>query len=126
MLTLVLVGGIAWYERSRPSARMIALVAALAAVADGGVGACRPRRGVARDRERTATRATRARLRMRARRLRLRRPARLLRDGRLRRRAVARPLPGALGSRPSLQRRPRRRQLRARLCRRPGDGADDL
>ena len=54
-----------------------------------------------------------ARARLRARRLRLRRAARPLGDGHLRRRAVARPLPGALGARAPVQRRPRRRQLRA-------------
>src|SRR5918992_3656891 len=36
LLALVLVGGFAWYERSRPPARMIALVAALAALAIAG------------------------------------------------------------------------------------------
>src|SRR3989442_11965906 len=36
MLALVLVGGFAWYERSRPPARMVALVAALAALAVAG------------------------------------------------------------------------------------------
>ena len=44
--------------------------------------------------------------------LRLRRAARPLGDGHLRRRAVARPLPGALGARDPVQRRPRGRQLR--------------
>ena len=44
----------------------------------------------------------------------------------LRRRAVARPLPGDLGARRPVQRRPRRRQRRARARRRPGAGADDL
>jgi energy-coupling factor transport system substrate-specific component len=33
LLALVLVAGIAWYERSRPNSRMVALVAALAALA---------------------------------------------------------------------------------------------
>src|SRR4051794_18788110 len=36
LLALVLVGGFAWYERSRPPARMVALVAALAALAVAG------------------------------------------------------------------------------------------
>jgi len=36
LLGLVLAGGFAWYERSRPPARMIALVAALAALAVAG------------------------------------------------------------------------------------------
>ncbi|HEX2128687.1 MAG TPA: hypothetical protein VHF58_05675 [Solirubrobacterales bacterium] len=36
LLALVLVGGFAWYERSRPPARLIALVAALAALAIAG------------------------------------------------------------------------------------------
>jgi uncharacterized membrane protein len=36
LLALVLAGGFAWYERSRPSARMVALVAALAALAVAG------------------------------------------------------------------------------------------
>jgi Squalene-hopene cyclase C-terminal domain/Prenyltransferase and squalene oxidase repeat len=36
MLALVLVAGFAWYERSRPSSRMVALVAALAALAVAG------------------------------------------------------------------------------------------
>jgi uncharacterized membrane protein len=36
ILALVLVAGFAWYERSRPSARMVALVAALAALAVAG------------------------------------------------------------------------------------------
>jgi hypothetical protein len=36
LLGLVLVGGFAWYERSRPPARMVALVAALAALAVAG------------------------------------------------------------------------------------------
>jgi uncharacterized membrane protein len=36
LLALVLAGGIAWYERSRPPARMVALVAALAALAVAG------------------------------------------------------------------------------------------
>ena len=44
--------------------------------------------------------------------LRLRGAARPLGDGHLRRRAVARPLPGALGARDPVQRRPRGRQLR--------------
>ncbi len=35
-LAAVLVGGFAWYERSRPSARVVALVAALAALAVAG------------------------------------------------------------------------------------------
>src|SRR5918998_4155538 len=35
-LALVLLGGFAWYERSRPSARLVALVAALAALAVAG------------------------------------------------------------------------------------------
>ena len=35
-LTLVLAGGFWWYERSRPSARLVALVAALAALAVAG------------------------------------------------------------------------------------------
>jgi uncharacterized membrane protein len=35
-LALVLAGGFAWYERSRPSARLVALVAALAALAVAG------------------------------------------------------------------------------------------
>jgi uncharacterized membrane protein len=35
-LALVLAGGFAWYERSRPTARLIALVAALAALAVAG------------------------------------------------------------------------------------------
>ena len=35
-LGLVLAGGFWWYERSRPSARMVALVAALAALAVAG------------------------------------------------------------------------------------------
>jgi energy-coupling factor transport system substrate-specific component len=35
-LAIVVVGGFAWYERTRPSARMIALVAALAALAVAG------------------------------------------------------------------------------------------
>jgi energy-coupling factor transport system substrate-specific component len=36
LLALVLCGGLAWYERSRPPARMVALVAALAALAVAG------------------------------------------------------------------------------------------
>ena len=36
LLAAVLVGGFAWYERSRPPARMVALVAALAARAVAG------------------------------------------------------------------------------------------
>ncbi|MEO8093020.1 MAG: prenyltransferase/squalene oxidase repeat-containing protein, partial [bacterium] len=36
LLGLVIAGGIAWYERSRPSSRMVALVAALAALAVAG------------------------------------------------------------------------------------------
>src|SRR4051812_42033570 len=36
LLALVLVGGFAWYERSRPPARLVALVAALAALAVAG------------------------------------------------------------------------------------------
>jgi energy-coupling factor transport system substrate-specific component len=36
LLTLVLAGGFAWYERSRPPARVVALVAALAALAVAG------------------------------------------------------------------------------------------
>ena len=36
LLGLVLVGGFAWYERSRPPARLVALVAALAALAVAG------------------------------------------------------------------------------------------
>jgi len=36
LLGLVLVGGLAWYERSRPSSRIVALVAALAALAVAG------------------------------------------------------------------------------------------
>jgi uncharacterized membrane protein len=36
LLALVLVGGFAWYERSRPPARIVALVAALAALAVAG------------------------------------------------------------------------------------------
>jgi len=36
LLAMVLVGGFAWYERSRPPARMVALVAALAALAVAG------------------------------------------------------------------------------------------
>jgi prenyltransferase beta subunit len=36
LLAVVLVGGLAWYERSRPPARMVALVAALAALAVAG------------------------------------------------------------------------------------------
>src|SRR5918998_479042 len=35
-LALVLLGGFAWYERTRPSARLVALVAALAALAIAG------------------------------------------------------------------------------------------
>ena len=35
-LALVVVGGVAWYERARPSARLVALVAALAALAVAG------------------------------------------------------------------------------------------
>jgi energy-coupling factor transport system substrate-specific component len=36
LLALVLTGGLTWYERSRPPARMVALVAALAALAVAG------------------------------------------------------------------------------------------
>jgi len=36
LLTLVLAGGIVWYERSQPTSRMVALVAALAALAVAG------------------------------------------------------------------------------------------
>jgi len=36
VLTLVLLGGIAWYERSRPPSQIVALVAALAALAVAG------------------------------------------------------------------------------------------
>src|SRR5947208_16536309 len=36
LLAAVLAGGFAWYERSRPPARMVALVAALAALAVAG------------------------------------------------------------------------------------------
>ena len=56
--------------------------------------------------------------------VRLRRPARPFADGHLRRRAVARPLPGALGPRDPLQHRPRARERRLRAGRRPGAGAD--
>ena len=35
-LAVVLVVGFAWYERTRPSARVVALVAALAALAVAG------------------------------------------------------------------------------------------
>ena len=82
--------------------------AALAAVTGRRLGRGRPRR------------------RLRPRRLRLRRAARLLGDGHLRRRAVARPLPGDLRARGPVQRRPRRGQRRARARRRAGAGADDL
>ncbi len=64
--------------------------------------------------------------RLRLRRARLRRAAGSLGDGQLRRRAVARSLPGAVGARHSLQLRPRPRQLRDRLRRRARAGADDL
>ena len=50
----------------------------------------------------------------------------LSRDGDLRRRAVARPLPGDLRARDPLQRRPRRRQRRPGPGRRAGAGTDDL
>src|SRR4029453_18696660 len=36
ILTLVLIGGCAWYERSRPPSQIVALVAALAALAVAG------------------------------------------------------------------------------------------
>src|SRR5439155_14366984 len=36
LLALVIGGGFTWYERSRPPARMVALVAALAALAVAG------------------------------------------------------------------------------------------
>src|SRR5262247_687286 len=36
ILALVIVGGVVWYERSRPSSRMVALVAALSALAVAG------------------------------------------------------------------------------------------
>ena len=42
MLAAVLVGGFAWYERARPSARMLGLVAALAALAAAGRVALTP------------------------------------------------------------------------------------
>ena len=74
---------------------------------------------------RPARRAAGARMRLRVRRLRLRRAARPLGDGQLRGRAVARPLPGAVGAGAAVQRRPRRRQLRDRARRGAGAGADD-
>ena len=165
MLALVLVGGFAWYERSRPPARVVALVAALAAlaiagrlalapvpnvvattdialitgyalggppgfavgalaravsnlwlgqgpwtaVADGGLGAASA--SAAPGWRRSAGRAARALGpggRLRARRTRLRGAARPLGDGHLRRRAVAGPLPGALGARASRSTSPTR------------------
>jgi energy-coupling factor transport system substrate-specific component len=42
ILAVVLVGGFVWYERSRPSARLLGLVAALAAVAAAGRVALSP------------------------------------------------------------------------------------
>ncbi|MGI8461188.1 MAG: hypothetical protein ACR2OC_06065 [Solirubrobacterales bacterium] len=42
LLALLLVGGFVWYERSRPSARLIGLVAALAALAAAGRVALTP------------------------------------------------------------------------------------
>ncbi len=42
MLAAVLMGGFAWYERARPSARMLGLVAALAALAAAGRVALTP------------------------------------------------------------------------------------
>jgi energy-coupling factor transport system substrate-specific component len=42
MLAVVLVGGFAWYERARPSSRMLGLVAALAALAAAGRVALTP------------------------------------------------------------------------------------
>ena len=103
---------------------LLARAGAVDPVADGGLGHDR----AARRRLATVTgrhdRPFRARGGLRVRRLRLRRPARLLADGHLRRRAVARPLPGDLGPRPAVQHRARRRQRRSRSGRRPGDGPD--
>ena len=180
ILGLVLLGGFAWYERSRPPSQIVALVAALAALAVAGrvafpvipnvvattdvvffcgyaigaapgfvVGALAglvsnfwlgqgpwtpwqmagwgPLRAARAPGWRSLTAggwAASRSPRLRPGRPRLRRPARLLADGHLRRRAVARPLPRALGSRRPLQRRPRGRQRRDRPRRRPGDGPD--
>ena len=181
-LGLVLAGGFWWYERSRPSARLVALVAALAALAvagrlvltpipnvvattdiasdhrlrprrrarvrgrgaggadlehlawagavdglgDGRLGAGGARRRLARRGDPATARAARARGRLRACRLRLRCAPRPLGDGHLRRRAIAGSLPGPLGARDPVQRRPRDRKLPHRARRRPGAGADDL
>ena len=174
LLALVLLGGVAWYERSRPPSQVVALVAALAALAVAGRVALSPIPNVVPTTDiallsgyalggapgfavgalaalvsnfwlgqgpwtpwqmagwgmvgllgavlaaptRTAARPRRPRGRLRARGLRLRRADGLLADGHLRRRAVARPLPGALGARAAVQRRPRRRQRRPRPGRR--------
>ena len=64
--------------------------------------------------------------RLRRRRVRLRGAPRPLGHGHVRRRAVPRSLPGALGPRAAVQRRPRRRQLRDRARGRARAGADDL
>ena len=70
-------------------------------LADGGVGAGRPRRCLAGDAQRAAPRPARAGDRVRGGRVRLRGAARPLGDGHLRWRAVTRPLPRALGPRAS-------------------------
>ncbi len=99
---------------------------AVDAVADGGMGPGRVGRRGARRGHQAPPRPRRPRRRLRPRRLRLRGAARSLGDGHLRRRAVARPLPGDLRARDPVQRRPRRRQRRPGPRRRAGAGADDL
>ena len=164
----MLAGGFAWYERSRPSARLVALVAALAALAVAGRLVLAPIPNVVATTDivlitgyalgagpgfavgalaapisniwlgqgpwtpwqmagwglvglagawlAASAGGRLGRLGLAAAcglaGLRLRRAARPLGDGHLRRRAVARPLPGALGARAAVQRRPRGRQLR--------------
>ena len=180
MLGLTLLGGFAWYERSRPAfadrrsgggagsdlgrgagrlladpergpdhrhhadrrlrprpcpgvrgrcalwARLqfLARAGAVDSLADGGLGADRDSRRRRRRGERPEDRPFPARVDLRLHRLRLRCPARLLADGHLRRRAVARSLPGALGPRPPVQHRARRRQRRSRSGGRPRDDPD--
>ena len=108
-LGVVLVGGFAWYERSRPPARLVALVAALAALAVAGRLGPGPDPERRRDHRHRADHRLRARRRSRLRRRRARGadlehlarsgPVDAVADGglgagRARRRAAARP-PGA-------------------------------
>ena len=180
MLGLTLLGGFAWYERSRPPSQIVALVAALAAISVAGRVAFSPIPNVVPTTDITLIagfalgpapgfavgalsglvsnfwlgqgpwtpwqmagwgltgilgaavavasgpedRPFPARVDLRLHRLRLRCPARLLADGHLRRRAVARSLPGALGPRPPVQHRARRRQRRSGSGGRPRDDPD--